>query len=74
MQQMVLILQIPITVLFRQEQILHTSLPSTQKKTTLEQCRIGKYNTCNGIPFKQQITPKILSELQNINQQTIAIT
>lgn len=72
MQQMVLILQIPITVLFRQEQILHTSLPSTQKKTTLEQCRIGKYN--NGIPFKQQITPKILSELQNINQQTIAIT
>lgn len=72
MQQMVLILQIPITVLFRQEQILHTSLPSTQKKPTLEQCRIGKYN--NGIPFKQQITPKILSELQNINQQTIAIT
>lgn len=72
MQQMVLILQIPITVLFRQEQILHTSLPSTQKKTTLEQCRISKYN--NGIPFKQQITPKILSELQNINQQTIAIT
>lgn len=57
MQQMVLILQIPITVLFRQEQILHTSLPSTQKTTTLEQCRIGKYN--NGIPFKQQITPKI---------------
>lgn len=46
-------------------------MPPPQKKTkntTLEQC---KYN--NGIPFQPQITPKIMSELQNINQLIKAI-
>lgn len=42
--------------------------PPPKKNPTLEQC---KYD--NGIPFQPQITPKIMSELQNITQLIIAI-
>lgn len=45
--------------------------PPPKKKPTLEQCKC-KYNN-NGIPFQPQITPKFMSELQNINQLIIAI-